>query len=614
GGDWQYSVTRPNDKTGAKRQVMGRLLLDWDASSTLKFHLNVNGFRDRSDVQAPRPIENFLNVSPTVNPANPYSIADPVRYSLYTNPTSPVYDPTFAGRQALVIGRLAGADGLAQQLQTQLYLGQPAAPTNDARAAEWSPALLRNLERDYYQISLRGDLDITDDIKLTSITAYQHIKSNSQQDLDGSIAVALDAYNAGKVTFFSQELRLTGRSAGLNWIVGANFDRVTQDETNYVDPFTYPAAYIAPGFTLGRTGVALTQKANTYAAFGNVEYEVVPNLTIQGGIRYTKTDREATICGRNFGGDIGETILVSSITGVALTSGQCFQINYATFRPVVTPDVKTLNEENTSFRVGVNYTLPNKGLLYANFSRGYKSGIFSAVLGLNANQGDPAVQEKVDAIEGGFKMPLLDRKLQVNGAAFHYSYSNKQIRGKIPDPLFGLIEKLVNIPKSTVWGIEGEIVAKPIDGLTVSASGTYVKSKVIGGTAVLFNYQGYSGGFDGSVLPYTPKFSGLLDAQYDWQVGDSLKAFVGATGKRQSVSNSTLGNATLLNTEYVLPGYTTLDLRAGVGSADGKWKFTVFGRNVTNKVITTLVFEHIDGRYSYTAKPVTYGASIALKF
>lgn len=191
GGQWQYSVTRPNDRTGATRQTIGRLLLDWDASSTLKFHLNVNGFRDRSDVQALRPIENFLNVSPTVNPANPFSIADPARYNLYTNPASPIFDPTFAGRQALVIGRLAGADGLAQQQQTQLYLGQPAAPTNDARAAEWNPALMRNLERDYYQLSLRGDLDLTDDISLASITAYQQVKSNSEQVVGFAIAAAI---------------------------------------------------------------------------------------------------------------------------------------------------------------------------------------------------------------------------------------------------------------------------------------------------------------------------------------------------------------------------------------------------------------------------------------
>ncbi|MEP7351480.1 MAG: TonB-dependent receptor, partial [Sphingorhabdus sp.] len=478
----------------------------------------------------------------------------------------------------------------------------------------WNQYQRRNMERDYYQISLRSDLDVTDNVKLTSLTAYQQIKSDTEQDLDGSVAVSLDSFNVGKVTFFSQELRLSGTSDRLNWIVGGNFDRVTQDETSYVDPFTFPAAFLAPGLTLGRTGVVLKQKANTYAVFGNAEYEVLPRLTVQAGIRYTKTDRRATLCGRNFGGDTGETNLVTALTGVPLTYGQCFQIDTAIFSPVVTPEVRDLNENNTSFRLGINYSLPSRGLLYANFSRGYKSGIFSTVLGLNTSANDPAVQEKVDAFEAGFKMPLFDRKLQVNGAGFHYRYANKQIRGSIPDPLFGLIEKLVNIPRSRVWGIEGEIVVRPIDGLTISASGAYVNSKVLDSSLVLFNYQGYGGSFGGSQLPYTPKFSGTLDAQYTWPVAQSLEAFVGATGRRQSVSNSTLGNATLLNSDFVLPAFTTLDLRAGISSADGKWKFSVFGRNVTNEVINTLVFQYVDGRYGYVAKPVTYGATIAVSF
>jgi len=47
-GAWQYSYTR-NDTNGRTHQLAGRLLVDWDASSTLKFQLNVNGWQDKSD-------------------------------------------------------------------------------------------------------------------------------------------------------------------------------------------------------------------------------------------------------------------------------------------------------------------------------------------------------------------------------------------------------------------------------------------------------------------------------------------------------------------------------------------------------------------------------------
>lgn len=52
------------------------------------------------------------------------------------------------------------------------------------------------------------------------------------------------------------------------------------------------------------------------------------------------------------------------------------------------------------------------------------------------------------------------------------------MRARVLDPVFGPEEKMINVPKSYIWGFEGEILARPVDGLTLSASGTYLKSKV----------------------------------------------------------------------------------------------------------------------------------------
>lgn len=50
------------------------------------------------------------------------------------------------------------------------------------------------------------------------------------------------------------------------------------------------------------------------------------------------------------------------------------------------------------------------------------------------------------AYEIGFKAPLFDRMVQFNGGAFYYDYIDKQSRVRILDPLFSLLEKLVNVP------------------------------------------------------------------------------------------------------------------------------------------------------------------------
>jgi hypothetical protein len=62
----------------------------------------------------------------------------------------------------------------------------------------------------------------------------------------------------------------------------------------------------------------------------------------------------------------------------------------------------------------------------------------------------PVTQESVLAYQAGFKLTALDRKLSLTGAAYYYDYKNKQLRTKIIDPIFNLIEALANIPRSDI--------------------------------------------------------------------------------------------------------------------------------------------------------------------
>ncbi|WP_157220945.1 TonB-dependent receptor [Flavisphingomonas formosensis] len=59
-----------------------------------------------------------------------------------------------------------------------------------------------------------------------------------------------------------------------------------------------------------------------------------------------------------------------------------------------------------------------------------------------------------------------------------------------------------------------------------------------------------------------------------------------------------------------VPGYALLDLRAGIESADTKWRFELWGRNVTDKfynVGTTLLADYT---VRFTGMPAAYGAAL----
>ena len=66
--------------------------------------------------------------------------------------------------------------------------------------------------------------------------------------------------------------------------------------------------------------------------------------------------------------------------------------------------------------------------------------------------------------------------------------------------------------------------------------------------------------------------------------------------------------------EYRIPAYALLDLRAGIQSADGSWKASVFGRNVGNKTYATTIFSGSDVLYRYTGRPATYGVSLTVRY
>ena len=238
---------------------------------------------------------------------------------------------------------------------------------------------------------------------------------------------------------------------------------------------------------------------------------------------------------------------------------------------------------------------------------------------LNTASNAPVKEERVDAYEVGIKAPLFERHVQFNAAAFYYDYKDKQIRTRFFDPVFRLLERLDNVPKSRVIGAEAELVARPIEGLDLSASATYLDSEVDGDYFTV-NAQGSPNGglsgpgnFKGSRLPFTPRLSAVGDAQYEWSYNSAHKLFVGASLTYNSETQTTFITADLPGPNYLMPGYTILDLRAGIASADDRWRVQLYGRNVANKFYITNIADANDARYRYAGMPATFGVTVTLR-
>jgi len=247
-------------------------------------------------------------------------------------------------------------------------------------------------------------------------------------------------------------------------------------------------------------------------------------------------------------------------------------------------------------------------LTYANVARGFKAGGFPTLPASYYAALAPVTQEKVTDYEAGIKAQFFGRRLLVDGAAFYYDYTDKQLKSRIIDPIFGVLTALVNIPKSTIRGAELDVHARPLAGLDVGIAGTYLDAKIDTFTGV--NQIGQVANFAGSDVPYTPKVSVSGNVNYEHPLGDAWSGFFGAQVTYRTKTTSAIGSPSL----YIMPSYSVVDLQAGVASLDGHWRAYLWGKNVFNRFYVNNVVAQEDNVIRYTGLPLTYGISLSYRF
>jgi outer membrane receptor protein involved in Fe transport len=572
GDGWQESYVAPaagdpsSTTLGRTNRISGRVLVDWQPTPDLKVSLNANVRVDRSDTQAAQMIG-----------LDPSSLSNP-----------------------LVAG----------------IVNFPTAPAND-RAAAWDPGVDYAQNNRWHEETARIEYKLGA-VTLTSITALQkYVRNAPAQEIDGTTYEDLQFGYLGNAKSFYQELRASGHFGALgNWIVGGNYEHDnTYDEAIYTNPLA--STRILFGFPNPGSTTSSTNRISTDGIYANADYPVLTNLTAQGGVRYTKSSRTAAGCSADRGDGTFATIFGAiqyALTSFGLKTSPIVPIapgGCVTLDATYTPSLITgsLDQNNVSWRAGLNWTAAPGTLIYANVSKGFKSGSFPLVAAASYVQYTPVTQEGLLAFEAGIKSSLFDHTLQLNASAFYYDYSNKQISGTYIDPIFGDLTKLVTIPKSRVIGFEASANWRPVPGLLINPAVTYADSKILG---VFSNYdpKGVYASFAGESFTYSPKWQANTNVEYRWGVGRTLDAFVGGNASYQSSTNAAFGDLPI----YYLKAYTLVDLRAGVESKSGTYRVSVWGSNVFNTYYWTNAQRGFDFDTRYAGRPASYGASLSYRF
>jgi iron complex outermembrane receptor protein len=256
-------------------------------------------------------------------------------------------------------------------------------------------------------------------------------------------------------------------------------------------------------------------------------------------------------------------------------------------------------------------------MLYVDAAKGFKAGSFPEVSAATTSQYAPVTQESVLSYEAGIKSKLAAGRVTLNGDVFFYDYRDKQLRGKTVDPIFGLLDTLVNVPKSRLAGAEIDLHVLPLLGLDARIDATYLDSRVeqYEGTVGITRDNGLAfpvrASFSGVPLPFAPRFQASAAVDYSFPFGNSRLGFVGASIAAQSRSAGSLQLSSRDVADAAIAAYGTLNLRTGVESSDNRWRVTLWGTNVIDRYYWTNALRVYDTTVRYAGRPAEYGVSFS---
>ena len=390
-----------------------------------------------------------------------------------------------------------------------------------------------------------------------------------------------------------------------------------------------------------------------FAIYGEASFDIVPEkLTLTGGARYY--NEKASMNGSSATSFCGSARgIYNSATGTYSPSATppsyyCISANLN----VLLKDVSPATYSGVLFKGNLTYKFDNGSLVYATYSEGFRPGGFNRKpCTLGRSFGSPPtvctpavfanlavyVPDKVKNYEIGWKLSLLDRRLQFNAAAYLIDWSNIQMT--VFDQNISNQTFTTNFVDARIKGIEGDVTWRATPDLTFNGAFSYNDSELTKyrrNTQVLLPL--------GSPLALSPKFQFNIRARYETETSSGLRPFVqvafhhvGSTissdisdvSIRYQGFNPTLGYATSIPVVYngvtVKPGDVVVPLQASqkqaaystvsasFGASKDDWRIEMFVENLTD-ARPELYKSGNDGELRITtSRPRTIGMRMSYK-
>jgi iron complex outermembrane receptor protein len=318
-----------------------------------------------------------------------------------------------------------------------------------------------------------------------------------------------------------------------------------------------------------------------YAVFGQVDYKVLPRLTLTAGLRYEYATQNYY---RNSGGVLA----------------------YGNVNPFTSQD----STYAATPKASITYDVNTDSIVYATFAKGFRlGGPTGPVAGPTCGGDlktigitDPPTKygpDKLYSYDAGVKELFLDKKVSVNVGVYYIDWENIQQSINLPTCGASITQ---NLGAAESYGTEIEALANVMDGLTLRTAIGITHSVITSSPNALAAAPGQD-------VLNTPKWTGSFGFNYTWPITDAMAGFLGSDF---DVVGSSHGAFNDTDPAYVQPSYTLLN--ANVGVTLGPWRAMLYGKNLADDklIIQRPSINFVEE--GYTLRPLTVGFTVSRQF
>lgn len=429
-------------------------------------------------------------------------------------------------------------------------------------------------------VSLRVDGAFGENFDVSSVSAYRSLDDTLNTHITFPYSQTTDQQQ------FSQELTLTSDFNGpLNFVSGLYF----YNEEVRLDTL------------FAGIDAQMLIDTESFAVFGQGALEITDRLTFTGGVRYTNEVRDFR----------GDTMFP--------------------FVQTVVPLSASLESDNVTYTVKLDYALTDDVMIYGSYATGFKSPGLSPDCFSAAACFRSVNEEDLDSFEAGLRSAFADGAVIFNATYFYNNYTDLQISGTLPTGGFTRI----NADKARIQGIEVETNWYPVEGLDIYAHASWLDAEYrdISATnaAVLTNSRTSPNVIVGPACGnVTETMAGpALDQQLiDCALGLELKnapefkALIGfAYSTPFAAGEITFGGDLAYEDDSVAlvannPGALSqpgarINARIAYAPDSERWRIAFWGKNLTDRQY----FQATTGANNvYASPPLTWGVDIGASF